>query len=173
MDNFTSQPHLYIIAAMSENRVIGNQGHLPWHLPDEWKHFKKITDGKPFITGRKSFEAPDALHSSYRNIVLTSSAESASINTEYARDLSEALALLHDEKEVFILGGASVFEQVLPFVEKLYLTVVHAHLDGDAFFPVIDQHDWELISSEYHAIDVDHLYAFSMNVYEKKDTDST
>ena len=173
MSNLNNKPHLYIIAAMSENRVIGVNNHLPWHLPDEWAHFKEVTYGKPFLTGRKSYEAPDALHSSYRNVVLTRKSGNTSSDVEYADDLSGALALLHEENEVFILGGASVFEQALPIVEKLYLTVVHAHLEGDAFFPAINPHDWELVSSEYHGVDPDHAFAFSMNLYERKDPDSS
>lgn len=173
MDQTNNQPHLYIIAAMSENRVIGVGNRLPWHLPDEWKNFKKVTEGKPFVMGRKSFDAPDALHSSYRNIILTSQPKEKSGNTEYAGDLSNALALLLQEKEVFILGGASVFEQALPLVEKLYLTIVHAHIEGDAFFPVISPNDWELVSSQYHKPDDEHLYAFSMNVYQRKQNDSS
>jgi dihydrofolate reductase len=168
----TPQPHLYIIAAMSENRVIGNKNRLPWHLPDEWKHFRKITDGKPFLMGRTSFETPDSLHSSYRNVILTTKTAAVMPGKEYASGLPEAIALLHDENEVFILGGASVFEQALPLVERLYLTVVHAHMEGDAFFPAISQHDWELVSSEYHGIDADHAFAFSMNMYVRKQQDS-
>ncbi|WP_229208813.1 dihydrofolate reductase [Dyadobacter luticola] len=160
---------LYIIAAMSENRVIGSGDHLPWHLPDEWKHFKKVTAGKPFLMGRKSFEAPDALHSTYKNVVITSSPPAKQEpDTLYAKDISAALALLSDEPEVFVLGGASVFGQMLSVVQKLFLTIVHAQVEGDAFFPVVDQNDWELESSEYHGIDDEHEFAFSMNVYNRK-----
>jgi len=164
-----NQTQLYIIAAMSENRVIGIDNSLPWHLPDEWKHFKKVTNGKPFLMGRKSYEAPDALHSTYRNVILTTHTEAnEEENAEYAPNLETALALLHDENEVFVLGGASVFLQALPLVDKLFLTIVHAHVDGDAYFPAISLADWELVSSEYHGIDEDHKYSFSMNLYVRK-----
>jgi dihydrofolate reductase len=166
-----TQTQLYIIAAMSENRVIGSGDHLPWHLPDEWKHFKKVTAGRPFIMGRKSFEAPDALHSSYRNVIITSRPQTQNDPlTEYAKDIPDALALLSNEKEVFVLGGASVFDQMLPLVQKLFLTIVHAQIEGDAFFPVIDQNEWELVSSEHHGTDPEHIYSFSMNLYVKKGT---
>jgi dihydrofolate reductase len=158
---------------MSENRVIGQGNQLPWHLPDEWEYFRKVTDGKPFLTGRKSFEAPDALHSSYRNIVLSRQPGAPNNTVEYVRDFPEALALLKDEDEVFILGGASVFEQAIPLAEKLFLTIVHAHLEGDAFFPAVSATDWELVSSEYHDADAQHAYAFSMNLYVRKPVDST
>ena len=163
------QTQLYIIAAMSENQVIGTENNLPWHLPDEWVHFKKVTDGKPFLMGRKSYEAPDALHSNYRNVVLSEHVTPDDEgNVEYAPNLETALALLLDENEVFVLGGASVFLQTLPLVEKLFLTIVHAHIDGDAFFPAVSLADWELISSEYHGIDDEHKYSFSMNLYVRK-----
>jgi dihydrofolate reductase len=158
----------YIIAAMSENRVIGQGDHLPWHLPDEWKHFRKVTEGHAFMMGRKSYEAPDALHSDRRNVVISSKEARAEGNTVYAKDISQALALLSDEPAVFILGGASVFLQTIDLVEKLYLTIVHAQIEGDAFFPLVDQNEWELESSEYHGIDDEHQYAFSMNVYRRK-----
>lgn len=156
---------------MSENHVIGVRNRLPWHLPDEWKNFRKVTDGKAFVMGRKSFEAADALHSSYRNIILTEHpTEQKDTNIEFAPDLDSALALLRDENEVFVLGGASVFVQTLPLADKLFLTIVHAHIDGDAFFPALSLGEWELVSSEYHGIDEEHAYSFSMNVYERKGT---
>lgn len=163
-------PHLYIIAAMSENHVIGQNNRLPWHLPDEWKHFRKATDGKAFLTGRKSFEAPDALHSPYRNVVLTRNQNFVkSADTELAEDLNDGIALLKDENEVFVLGGASVFKQALPLAERLYLTIVHTMVDGDAFFPNVNWDEWELISSDYHDMDEHHQYAFSMNLYIRKE----
>lgn len=154
---------------MSENRVIGHENRLPWHLPDEWAHFREVTGNRPFIMGRKSFEAPDALHSPYLNIILSSSRPASDDPTVvYAENISEALALLSAENEVFILGGASVFEEMLPLAHKLYLTIVHAQLEGDAFFPVLQQSDWELADSVYHAADDRHAFAFSMNLYVRK-----
>ncbi|GLU54030.1 dihydrofolate reductase [Dyadobacter frigoris] len=167
----TTNSHLYIIAAMSENQVIGLDNRLPWHLPDEWAHFRKVTDGKAFIQGRKSFEAADALHSSYKNVVLSRNQNlEKSEKTERASDLNEGIALLKDENEVFVLGGASVFEQALPLAEKLYLTIVHTTVEGDAYFPKLDWDEWELISSEFHQRDERHKYAFSMNLYVRKES---
>lgn len=158
---------------MSENHAIGINNRLPWHLPDEWKNFRKVTAGKPFLMGRKSFEAPDALHSTYRNVILTEQVDDQSHTAlECAENLEVAFALLRNENEVFVLGGASVFQQTLPLADKLFLTIVHAHIDGDAFFPAIRLSDWELVSSEYHSIDEAHAYSFSMNVYERKGTES-
>jgi dihydrofolate reductase len=163
------KPQLYIIAAMSENHVIGLDNSLPWHLPDEWAHFRKVTAGKAFMMGRKSFEAPDALHSDYRNVIVTSNPPAnAELHTEYAKDISGAIALLSGETDVFILGGASIFQQMLPLADRMYLTIVHAHIEGDAYFPAFDPDDWQLTSSEFHGIDDDHQYSFSMNLYVRK-----
>ena len=164
------QPALYLIAAMSENHVIGNQNSLPWHLPDEWKNFRKVTEGKAFLMGRTSYEAPDALHSTYRNVILSNHGDHTDQgNTQYAPDMEHALALLSDENEVFVLGGASVFAQLISQAQKLFLTIVHAHIEGDAFFPTVSLADWEMQSSEYHGIDEEHEYSFSMNVYVRKE----
>jgi dihydrofolate reductase len=163
------KPQLYIIAAMSENHVIGLNNSLPWHLPGEWAHFRKVTAGKAFMMGRKSFEAPDALHSDYRNVIVTSNPPAnAELHTEYAKDISGAIALLSGETDVFILGGASIFQQMLPLADRMYLTIVHAHIEGDAYFPAFDPDDWQLTSSEFHGIDDDHQYSFSMNLYVRK-----
>ena len=156
---------------MAENRAIGKNNSLPWHLPDEWANFRKVTDGKPFLVGRKSFEAPDALHSTYRNVVISKGKNSSKeADTEFAEDISSALALLSSEPAVFVLGGASVFLEMLPLAQRLYLTIVHAQVEGDAFFPVVNQDDWELTSSVFHEKDEKHAFSFSMNVYERKNT---
>lgn len=160
---------LYIIAAMSENHVIGLNNSLPWHLPDEWTHFRKVTAGKAFMMGRKSFEAPDALHSEYRNVIITSQPPAqAEPHVEYAKDISGAIALLSDETDVFILGGASIFQQMLPLAQRMYLTIIHAQVEGDAYFPAFDPNDWQLASSEFHDTDDAHAYSFSMNLYVRK-----
>ncbi|GAB3175034.1 dihydrofolate reductase [Telluribacter humicola] len=161
--------NLSIIVAMSENRVIGSDNHLPWSLPDEWENFKKVTHGKPFLMGRKSFNSPDGLHSSYRNVILSTKPDlSLPESFEQAHSLEEAFDLLAEEEEVFVLGGSNVFEELLPRVDKLYLSIIHAKVDGDAFFPEINWDDWQLIDSQRHEADDRHAYAFSMNQYIRR-----
>jgi len=158
---------LSIIVAMSENHCIGKEGHLPWNLPDEWVHFEKITDGKPFLMGRKSYESPDGLYSSYRNVVV-STRDSLTLDhqpAEQAHSLGEALSVLANEAEVLVLGGVSLFEEMLPKVDKLYISIIHAHIEGDVFFPKVDFSEWKLTESLYHPADANHAYAFSMNQY--------
>ncbi len=160
---------LSIIAAMSENHCVGQDGHLPWKLPDEWKYFKLTTDGKPFLIGRKSYDSPDGLYSSYRNVVVSSQEDLAltHLPAEQAESLDEALATLANEEEVFVLGGASIFEALLPRADKLYLTIVHTNVEGDAYFPEIDWAEWREVYSDRHEADEQHEYAFSMKRYTR------
>ncbi len=157
-------PTLNIIAAMSENRCVGQGDHLPWKLPDEWEYFKKTTDGKPFLVGRKSYEAADGLYSRYRNVVVSSRDNLALEHqpAEQARNLDEALAMLANEEEVFVLGGVSIFKELLPRADKLYLTIVHATIEGDAYFPEVNWADWKEVYCDRHEADDQHKYAFSM-----------
>lgn len=160
---------LAISVAMSENRCIGRDNRLPWNLPDEWAYFQSVTYGKPFLMGRKSYESADGLYSTYRTIVI-SRRENLPLPPayEHARSLSEALTMVANEEEVFVMGGVSIFEELLPRVHKLYLTWVHAHIEGDVYFPEFDLTEWELVYSQYHPTDDRHAYAFTMNQYVRK-----
>ncbi len=156
-----------LIAALSENRVIGIKNRLPWKLPDDWKNFKKVTKGKAFIMGRKSYEAEDALHSEKFNIILTKKDLSFLEGFLTAKSIQEALDLLKEEEEIFILGGGAVFEQTIAVANYMYLTHVHHTFKGDAYFPEIDWKKWKLVRSENHDTDEEHNYPFSMNEYER------
>lgn len=156
------------IAAMSENRVIGQDNKLPWTLPEDWANFHRVTKGKAFIMGRKSYESEDALISSYKNVILSRQKGLSLVeHCQLAESPAEALALLQDEEEVFILGGSSIFEQMMPSCNQLYLTIVHHTFVGDAYFPEVDWSQWKLTKSVYHPIDEQHAYAFSLNEYAR------
>ena len=160
---------LSCIAATSINRVIGRNGDLPWDLPDDLANFDRITRGKPFLMGRKSYAIDKPLLSSYRNVILTSRTDlELCDNCTLAHDLDAAWQQLAGEPEVFVLGGGGVFAQVLPQADRLYLTIVEAVLAGDAFFPAVDWTEWELIRSSRHRPDARHAYAFSLNEYARK-----
>jgi dihydrofolate reductase len=160
---------LSCIAATSINRVIGHQGQLPWDLPDDLVNFDRITRGKPFLMGRKSYAIDKPLLSGYRNVILSSRTDlDLCDNCTVAHDLEAAWQLLAGEPEVFVLGGGGVFEQVLPRADRLYLTIVEAVVAGDAFFPAVDWTQWELTRSSRHRPDARHAYAFSLNEYVRK-----
>jgi dihydrofolate reductase len=158
---------LALSAAMSENRCIGRDNHLPWNLPDEWANFRRISEGKAFLMGRKSYESPDGLYSDYRNVVLSRHPNLPLPHqpAELASSLDEALAALAHEDQVLILGGVSIFEELLPRTDRLYLSIIHAHIEGDVFFPEVDFSEWTRIESIDHPADDHHAYPFSMNQY--------
>jgi len=155
------------IAAISENHAIGKNNKLLWSLPDDWANFHRVTAGKPFIMGRKSYQAEDALISDYRNVILTSrELKGLPPHTQTATNTQKALALLKDEPEIFILGGGSVFKQMLPLINYLYLTIVHHTFQGDTYFPEIDWSRWQLVESVFHPADERHKFSFSLNEYK-------
>lgn len=161
-----------LIAAMSENRVIGHKGRLPWgHLPKDWENLFRVTNGIPAIMGRKSYDTPDRVAApNAPNIVLTSQADfPLETGFQRANNVNEALQLLEKQgfTQVFIFGGGSVFEQVISRADKLFLTVVHAEFEGDAFFPSFSHNDFKLIEQTNFAADAQHAYPFSILVYEK------
>jgi dihydrofolate reductase len=161
-----------LIAAMSENRVIGNKGRLPWgHLPKDWAHLFEVTDGIPMIMGRKSYDTPDRVASpNSLNIVVTSQADfPLDEGFERAHTLDKALQILDNQnfKEVFVIGGGTIFEQIIDKADKIFLTIVHAEFEGDAFFPVFSEKDFKLTQRQDFETDEQHKYAFSILIFER------
>lgn len=130
-------PKISLIAALSENRVIGRGNSLPWHIPEDLKHFKEVTSGHPVIMGRKTFASIGRLLPQRLNIVVSRDPSYVVEGATMARSLPQALEIAknYDTKEVFVIGGGQIFEQAIPFADRLYLTVVHTEIAGDAFFP--------------------------------------
>jgi len=134
---------------MSENHVIGRDGDLPWHLPEDLRHFKQVTLGKPVIMGRKTWDSlyvkplPDR-----RNIVVTRNPDFRTDGIETAASLEDALGLVAEEKEAVVIGGATLFKNAIPVAGRFHLTEVHAKIDGDTFFPNFDRNDWCEISRD-------------------------
>lgn len=126
---------LSLIAAMSKNRVIGNQGKIPWHLPEDMTHFKESTMGHSIIMGRKTFDSIGKALPGRKNIVITRNAAWKNEGLKVVHSLPEALTLCQDEKEVFIIGGAEIYTQAYPHVDRLLFTFIEQDFAGDAFFP--------------------------------------
>ena len=150
------QPELVIIAAVgASNRVIGSGRELPWHIPEDLKRFKRLTKGHPILMGRRTFES--ILHQfggplpDRRNMVLTSGDNpwSDHAQVEVYPSVEDALASASDEPRIFIGGGARVYEQFLPHADRMELTLVQGHFEGDTFFPPYEH----LIGSLYHVAD--------------------
>jgi len=164
---------LALIWAMSRNRVIGADGGLPWRLPDEMRHFQRTTQGKPVIMGRRTFATMDEPLPRRSNIVLTRAADFSHPGVEVAHDLSEALVLAAQicandgGDEAVVIGGAEVYALALPMADRLYMTIVDAHLEGDTYFPEYPEHDWRELERHPHAADQRHAYGFTIRVLER------
>jgi dihydrofolate reductase len=128
-------PQLVIVVAVSSNGVIGANGTMPWHIPQDLRHFKAMTMGKPMIMGRRTFESLPGLLPGRRHIVLTRDTGWNAKGAEVARDWDEALALAGDVADVAIVGGGQIYAQALPHAHRIELTRIDAVLEGDTFFP--------------------------------------
>jgi dihydrofolate reductase len=137
-----------IIVAMAHDRVIGKNNGMPWHLPADLKHFKKITTGKPVIMGRKTFESIGKALPNRRNLVVSRNADYEAPGAEVVPSLDAALSEVADQAEVFVIGGAQLFEQALPLAQRMVLTLIDLTVDGDTFFPEWDPSQWHEVSRE-------------------------
>ncbi|WP_024604541.1 MULTISPECIES: type 3 dihydrofolate reductase [unclassified Pseudoalteromonas] len=124
-----------MIAAMANNRVIGLDNKMPWHLPADLQHFKKVTTGKPVIMGRKTFESIGRPLPGRRNIIITRNSEYTAEGIEVVTTPEAALELVYAVEEVMIIGGGNIYEQFLPKAERLYLTFIDLDIKGDTQFP--------------------------------------
>ncbi len=158
-----------LIVAMAENRVIGRGNTLPWHLPADLKHFKRLTTGHTIIMGRKTFQSVGKPLPQRRNIVVTRNEEFRAQGVEVAHSLQAALDMAAAEPEVFVIGGQRLYEAALPVAHRIYLTLIHARIEGDAYFPQVDASRWELTGEQTHPADEKHAHAMSFRVYERRD----
>lgn len=157
---------LTIVAAMGENRVIGNQGQLPWHMPADLAHFKAVTLGKPVIMGVKTYQAIGRLLPGRQNVILSTSAEPID-GAVMARSIDEALATVAKADEACVIGGAKIFDQFLPMVDHIELTVIHVSPDGDALFPVLAGDEWRITAREAHSSDERNEFDYTFLTYER------
>lgn len=135
-----------MIAAMARNNVIGNKNTLPWNIPEDMAHFKKVTMGKPIIMGKRTFESIGKALPGRKNIVLTRTKDFQIKDCFTAGTIEEAISLAEGHEEVMVIGGASVYEQFLPLARRLYLTIIDQDIPGDAFFPELNYDDWKEVS---------------------------
>ena len=159
---------LSMIVAASENNVIGKNNQLLWHLPDDLKHFKRTTKGHHVIAGRKTFESQGRPLPNRTNIIITRNRDLQIDGCEIAHSLDEAISMVKNDDEPFIIGGENIYKQALPKVDRIYLTRVHATFEGDTYFPEIDANEWEVVSSEYHGTDEKHKYPFTVYTLEHR-----
>ena len=156
-----------IIAALAENRVIGVNNTLPWRLPNDLKHFRRLTTGHAIILGRKNYESIGKPLPERTNIIITRNRDFRADGCLIAHSLVEALALAKNDPEIFVIGGAETYRAALARTNRLYLTRVHATIAGDTYFPEFDETEWREISRERHERDERHAYAYSFVVLER------
>jgi dihydrofolate reductase len=160
---------LSIIAAMAANRVIGRDNRLPWHLPADLKHFRRLTIGKPILMGRKTWESLGRPLPERTNIVVTRAADYAAPGCVVVHSLEAALRAAAHHPEVMVIGGAELYRQVLPQARRIYLTEVHAGFEGDAYFPELEQGAWREVERVDHEPDARNTHAYSFVVLERLD----
>lgn len=164
---------LALIWAMSRNRVIGRNNALPWYLPEDLKYFKRVTMGKPIIMGRKTWESIGRPLPGRSNIIVSRNtnfeAEGAKVvhSLDEAIEMAENIALINGGEEAVVMGGAEIYRQALPRADRLYLTQVHAEVEGDAFFPEFDIERWHELGREDFSASGPNPYDYSFVVLER------
>lgn len=143
-------PRVYLVAAVARNGVIGAKGAMPWHLPEDLKHFKKLTLGHPVIMGRRTWDSLPRALPGRENIVLTRSADRDIEGASVAASLHGALALCVGEPTAFVIGGAEIYRMALPLCDGMVLTEIDRDYEGDTFFPPWDRGDFRESQRETH-----------------------
>ena len=159
-----------IIVALARNRAIGLNGNLIWHLSADLKYFKRITTGHTVIMGYKTFLSLPNQRAlpNRRNIIISSHLEQAPEGFELAHSIQEAVNMVHDEEETFVIGGGSIYEQFLPHADKLYLTRIDKEFEADTYFPYIDFDEWNLIDVNVVDEDPQVDFTYRFEVWERK-----
>jgi len=153
--------------------VIGRNGNLPWHLPEDLKYFKRTTMGHCIIMGRKTFESIGRPLPGRRNIIISGNRDYEVENAHVVASLGDAIELVENiafidgVDEAFIIGGAQLYEEALGVVGRMHLTLVHGEVEGDTWFPDFDISQWEEISREYYEADEENPFDYSICVYDR------
>ncbi len=148
-----------LIVAMSNNRVIGANNTLPWHLPADLKHFRGLTMGHPIIMGRKTHESIGKPLPGRQNIVVTANRDFSAPGCDVVPSLHAAIQACGNAEEIFFIGGNTLYQQALPLTERIYLTQVDCVIEGDTFFPLLDMKTWREVASEARPADEKNAYA--------------
>lgn len=157
-----------IIAAIGNNRVIGNKNVLPWNLPADLEHFRQLTLGKPVIMGQKTFKSIGKALSGRTNIIITLDKNYTAPGGVVVHSIKESLETAKNFAEVMVIGGASIYKQFLPLASRLYLTLIEGDFAGDAFFPSFNYNDWNEVELIKNEPDKDNSYRYSFIILERK-----
>lgn len=155
---------------MDRNHLIGDGGALPWRLPDEIRRFREITMGHPVLMGRKTYESIPQKFQPLKgrtNIVLTTQKDYEAPGCTIVHSLKEALEVVSPQQELMVIGGARLFEELMPIVDRLYLTAIDGEYKGDVYFPEFDLREWREIDREFHPRDERHDSPFSFLILDR------
>jgi dihydrofolate reductase len=168
MDNATPYTLCHIVAA-AENDVIGSGNDLPWKLPKDFKYFKNKTWGMPVIMGRNTYESMKESLPGRINIVITRNEKWQAEDVMIAHNIDKAIDLAGSSggKEIFIIGGGEIFKQTLDRIARIYLTRVHAVVEGDTYYPPIDETSWNLSGATSFPADEKHKYGYTFEIWER------
>jgi dihydrofolate reductase len=156
-----------IVVAMSKNRVIGANGAIPWHLPEELKRFKVLTMGHHIIMGRKTWDSIGRLLPGRETVIVTRQAGFRVPGATVAHSVEAAIAACGDDPEVFVIGGAEIIVKAMPATGRIYLTTVDTEVAGDTFMPEFDLRAWREVKSEQVAADARNPHAFRVTTYDR------
>ncbi|PQA60506.1 dihydrofolate reductase [Siphonobacter curvatus] len=155
---------IHLVVAVAENGAIGKDNQLLWHLPDDLKQFKKLTSGHTVVMGRKTYESIGKPLPNRTNVIITRNENYEAPGCIVVSSLEEAI---RTESDVYIIGGAEIYQQALPLTDRIHLTEVQASVEGDTFFPKLDSAEWHELSRETHPTDEKHTYAFDFVELER------
>lgn len=156
-----------LIAAMARNRIIGKDNDMPWHLPADLAHFKRVTMGKPVIMGRRTYESIGFPLPGRKNVVITRNADYAPEGVVVVDSVEAALSEVSDADEVMIIGCGQLYREMLPHADRLYLTQIQADIVGDTEFPDYTVFEWEEIDREVYEADDKNAYDLEFVTLEK------
>ena len=163
-----------LIVAVAENGVIGRQGEMAWKISTDLRHFRKLTLGKPIVMGRKTFISLGKPLEKRDNIVITRNPDFSFEDVEVVGDLDKALELAgefaknREVCEIMIIGGSQIYRAAMPFADRIYLTRIHGHPHGDAYFPALNLQKWKLMQSETHKAGERDDFDVSFQVYDRR-----
>jgi len=158
---------LSMVVAHAENRIIGKDNDMPWHLPADLAYFKKTTLGKPVVMGRKTFESIGRPLPGRQNIVISRDANYQADGVDVVSSVDAALATAGDVEEIMVIGGGAIYAHCLPAAQRLYITHIQAEIEGDTQFPEYDLNEWQKVRSEQREADEKNAYNLEFAVYER------
>ncbi|MFO8055359.1 MAG: type 3 dihydrofolate reductase [Bacteroidales bacterium] len=163
------KPKISIIAATGKNNVIGKDNTMPWHMPADLRFFKKTTYGHPVIMGRKTFESLGKPLPGRKNIILSRNItlKDKFDNAIIVNSFSKALKAAEQAEEVFVAGGSEIYQLALPFTDRIYLTKIDVEVEGDAFFPEINEEEWMTTQKEQHKANPENPFDYEFIILDR------